>query len=129
MEVWLMQGQSICIVALMLLGILKRRDRRMHVRIMYLAIIWDLILIAQIELSRSAILKASAAMKNPMILNIHVFLAVSAVVLYGFMVYSGRQMIANVPGVRARHKVLGYTTFLVRILVLITSYWAVVPKE
>ena len=129
MEVWLMQGQSICIVALMLLGILKRRDRRLHVRLMYSAIIWDIILILQIELSRSAILKASAAMKNPMILNVHVLLAVSAVVLYGFMIYSGRQMLRAVPGVRARHRVLGYTTFLVRILVLITSYWAVVPKE
>lgn len=124
-----MQGQSICIVALMLLGILKRRDRRLHVRLMYSAIIWDIILILQIELSRSAILKASAALKNPMILNVHVLLAVAAVVLYGLMIYSGRQMLNGVPGVRARHRVLGYTTFLVRILVLITSYWAVVPKE
>ena len=128
METWLMQTQSICIVLLMLVGILFRKRRQLHVRIMSLAIIWDVILILQVELSRSAILKATEVINNSMILNIHVSLAVATVVLYGFMVYTGRKMLADEPGIRAKHKALGYTTFVLRVMTLITSFWAVTPK-
>lgn len=123
-----MQTQSICIVLLMLVGILYRNRRQQHVKIMSLAIAWDIILILQVELSRSAVLKATNVIKNSMILNIHVGLAVATVVLYGFMIYTGRKMLANEAGIRAKHKALGYTTFLFRVLTLITSFWAVTPK-
>src|SRR5690606_10046783 len=116
METWLMQTQSFCIVLLMIVGILYRKRRQLHVKIMSLTIIWDVILILQVELSRSAILKATNVVKNSMILNIHVSLAIATVVLYGFMIYTGRKMLANEPGVRAKHKVLGYTTFIFRVL-------------
>lgn len=129
MEVWLMQSQSFCIVALMFAGILLRRNRRLHVRIMSFAMIWDVILILQIELSRSAILKASKAIDNALALNIHVTFAVSTVILYGFMVYTGRAFLGGRSEIRRTHRNLGYTTFFIRILTLITSFWAVVPKE
>ncbi len=128
MEAWLMQTQSLCIVLLMLLGIFKRRQRQLHVKIMSLAMIWDVLLILQIELSRSAILKASNAVSNPMMLNIHVSIAVSTVVLYGFMIYTGRALLSGRNEVRNKHKLLGYSTFLMRILTFVTSFWAVVPK-
>lgn len=123
-----MQTQSFCIVLLMIVGILYRKRRQLHVKIMSLTIIWDVILILQVELSRSAILKATNVVKNSMILNIHVSLAIATVVLYGFMIYTGRKMLANEPGVRAKHKVLGYTTFIFRVLTFVTSFWAVTPK-
>lgn len=123
-----MQAQSLCILLLMLAGIVARKRRELHVKIMSLAMIWDVILILQIELSRSAILKASNAVANPLALNVHVSFAVSTVVLYVFMVVSGKKMLANVPGVRGRHKVLGYTTVIFRTLTFITSFWAVAPK-
>ena len=128
METWLMQTQSLCIVLLMLAGIVARKRRQLHVKIMSSAMIWDIILILQIELSRSAILKASKAVTNPLILNIHVSFAVSTVILYGFMVYSGRKMLAGDIGIRPKHRILGYSTFLMRILTFITSFWAVAPK-
>ena len=128
MEAWLMQLQSLCIVLLMLVGILKRRQRQVHVKIMSVAMIWDVILILQIELSRSAILKASKALTNTMILNIHVSIAVSTVILYGFMVYTGRALLNGRNDIRQKHKLLGYTTFCMRLLTFITSFWAVVPK-
>ena len=90
--------------------------------------IWDIILILQIELSRSAILKASKAVANPMILNIHVGIAVSTVVLYGFMVYTGRALLSGRTDIRQKHKILGYSTFIMRILTFVTSFWAVSPK-
>ncbi len=128
METWLMQTQSLCIVLLMLAGIVARNRRQLHVKIMSSAMIWDILLILQVELSRSAILKASKAVTNPLILNIHVSFAVSTVILYGFMVYSGRKMLAGDVSIRAKHRILGYSTFLMRILTFITSFWAVAPK-
>jgi hypothetical protein len=129
MEVWIMQGQSLCILLLMIAGIIVRRRRDLHVKIMSTAIIWDLILILQVELSRKAILKASNALENPMILNVHVALAVSAVVFYGLMVYTGRALLSGKTQIRSKHRILGYSTFLIRVLVFVTSFWAVVPKD
>lgn len=123
-----MQTQSLCIVLLMLAGIVARKRRQLHVKIMSSAMLWDIILILQVELSRSAILKASKAVTNPLILNIHVSFAVSTVILYGFMVYSGRKMLAGDVSIRPKHRILGYSTFLMRILTFITSFWAVAPK-
>ena len=129
METLLMQAQSFCIVLIMLIGILYRKRRNLHVKIMSVAMIWDIILILQIELSRSAILKASKAATNAMILNIHVSIAVSTVLLYGFMVWSGRQILSGQSQNRNKHRMMGYITFAMRILTFVTSFWAVAPKE
>jgi hypothetical protein len=128
METWLMQGQSLCIVLLMIVGIYFRRSRQLHVKIMSMSMIWDVLLILQIELSRSAILKASKAMENALALNIHVSIAVSTVILYAFMVHSGRKLLAHQGNFRRRHKLLGWTTLFMRILTFVTSFWAVTPK-
>jgi len=128
MEAWLMQSQSICIVLLMIAGIVVRRKRSLHVKIMSFAMIWDVLLILQIELSRSAILKASKALTNTTLLNIHVSIAVATVILYAFMVYTGRALLNGKNEFRQKHKVLGYTTLAMRLLTFVTSFWAVTPK-
>jgi len=128
MEAWLMQIQSLCIVLLIIFGVFVRRQKQLHVKIMSVAMIWDVLLILQIELSRSAILKASKALSNTMALNIHVSIAVSTVVLYAFMVYTGRKLLKGDNSIRSKHQLLGYTTLFMRILTLITSFWAVTPK-
>jgi len=129
MEAYVMQFQSLCIVFTMAFGIMVRRNRKLHIKVMSLAIIWDVILILQIELSRSAILKASKAMSNAFALNVHVTIAVLTVVLYGFMIQSGRQIIKGRGDIRKKHKILGFTTFSLRILTFLTSFWAVSPKS
>jgi len=129
MEAKLMQLQSFCILLLMVLGIIVRRRRKAHVRIMTVAMMWDVILILQIELSRSAILTATKALSNPLILNIHISIAVSTVILYGFMIYTGKKMLAGEVSIRSKHRILGYSTFFMRVFTFITSFWAVVPKE
>ena len=123
-----MQGQSVSIVLLMLAGIYFRRNRNLHVKIMSAAMIWDILLILQIELSRSAVLKASKVISNSTSLNIHVAIAVTTVVLYGFMIQSGRKLLSGQAQVRARHRFLGWTTLFMRILTLLTSFLAVSPK-
>lgn len=129
MEAQIMQLQSFCIVVLMITGVFFHKKKNLHVKIMSFSMLWDVILILQIELSRSAILKASKAMTNSMALNIHVSIAVLTVVFYGFMIHSGRSVLSGNKLMRNRHKLLGYSTLSLRILTFITSFWAVTPKE
>lgn len=126
---WALQIQSIIIILVMVIGIIVRRNRKLHVKMMSFAMIWDIILILQIELNRSAILKASKAVSNPMILNVHVGIAVATVLLYGAMVYTGRALLSGRNEIRPKHRFLGYSTLCMRVLTFITSFWAVVPKE
>jgi hypothetical protein len=128
MEAYLMQFQSLCIVLTMTLGIIVRNKRKLHIKIMSLTIIWDIILILQIELSRSAILKASKAMSNEFALNLHVSIAVLTVIFYGLMIQSGRSIINGHNEMRKKHRILGFTTYALRILTFVTSFWAVSPK-
>jgi hypothetical protein len=120
-----MQTQSFFILALMIFGITQAKKRSLHVKIMSTAMIWDVILILQIELSRSAILKASKAMSNPMLLNIHVSIAVTTVIFYVFMVLTGRKVLSGQNQLMKRHRLLGYTTTVLRALTFATSFLAV----
>lgn len=122
------QTQSILIFLLMVFGIYKRRNRKVHVPVMSAVLLLDVILILQIELGRSAIDKASKAMINPMILNIHVTFAVLSVVFYVLLVFTGRKLLKGDQSMRPRHRLFGWTAFALRTLTLITSFFAVVPK-
>ena len=115
------QSQSFLIVGLLLYGVYVRRNRFKHVRIMKLAIFWDLLLVAQIELSRQAIATASKLTQNPTMLIIHISLAVSTVLLYFVMLYTGPKLLKGDETIRKWHKPIGWTTLTVRILTLITS--------
>ena len=126
------QLQSFLILGIMSWGIYLRRQKVIHLKMMSTAIVWDLLLIAQIELNRGAIDKASASMfSNTLshtILNIHIVLAVSSVLLYIAMIISGRKLLKGSLTIRPKHKLLGWTTYIVRILTFITSFWAVSPQ-
>jgi hypothetical protein len=119
------QIQSVLIYALMIFGISKRRQRNIHVPTMIAVLTWDILLILQIELNRGAIAKASNAMKNAAILNIHVSLAVSCVVFYVLLIYSGRKLLKGERTYKLRHRIFGWTAFALRTLTLITSFMAV----
>lgn len=121
----LFQIQSGIILFLLYLGIYFRHARQTHLYIMSTVIIWDLILILQIELTRSAVMKASEAMKNPMLLNIHVSIAVSTVILYILQVSSGRGILKGLTNRRGFHKKCGIATTILRTLTFITSFFAV----
>jgi hypothetical protein len=126
---WLMQSQSLIIVILMIVGIVVHRRRSLHVKIMSSLIVWDILLILQVELGRKAIMKASKALTNPALLNIHVSIAVSTVLLYIVMILTGRKVLAGNNDILPHHRRIGYTTFVMRLLTFATSFWAVVPDE
>lgn len=122
------QTQSFIIYALMIFGITKRKNRKIHVPVMSAVLILDVILILQIELGRSAVEKASKALVNPLILNIHVSFAVLSVVFYVLLVITGRKLLKGEHTIRPRHRLFGWTAFALRTLTLITSFFAVIPK-
>lgn len=126
MSAVIFQIQSVLIVALMLYGVSKvlgkRKNRFQHIRTMKFAMIWDIVLILQIELTRGAIAKASKAMENTAILNVHVTLAVVTVLLYIFIYNSGKKLDSGDETKRGKHKILGLCALTTRIATLITSF-------
>ena len=106
----------------MLYGYFARDNRSQHMKIMKTVIVWDLLLVLQIELSRGAIIKASKAMTNTLILNVHVSLAVSTVLLYGLIFYTGRRLSKGDESIRKFHKPIGYLTLTTRLATFITSF-------
>ena len=127
MSAIIFQAQSLIIVALMLYGVSRvvkaKKERYRHVKIMKLVMIWDILLILQIELSRGAIMKASKVMENMVILNIHVSLAVATVLLYGLMAYTGKKVMGGDNTVLPKHKLLGRLTVCARLATLGTSFF------
>lgn len=120
----LFQIQSFLIMSLIIYGATQAKKRNRHIKIMSTAIIWDILLILQIELTRGAIEKASKAVSNPIMLNIHVSIAVSTVLLYLVMIYTGRKVLKGENNILPKHKIFGKFTVLMRILTFITSFWA-----
>jgi uncharacterized membrane protein YozB (DUF420 family) len=122
------QIQSTIILLLFFFGIfvvIKKKNRLTHAKIMSLAIIWDLLLIVQIEFNRKAIEKAIKISSNSSILSIHIGLALSSVVLYMFMMYTGRRILKGNNSLINQHRKLGRLTMLLRTLTYITSFWVV----
>lgn len=126
MSAIIFQTQSILIVALLLYGVSlvigKTKNRYRHVKYMKAAIIWDVLLVLQIEFTRGAIAKASKAIENTVILNVHVLLALTTVLLYGFIYWSGKKLNEGDESRRKMHKTLGFTALTTRIATLITSF-------
>ncbi len=119
----LFQTQSVLILLLMFAGVYIHKKRKLHIKTMSTAMIWDILLILQIELNREAILKATNIATSHVQLKIHLFFAVSSVLLYLIMVKSGLDVLKN-PDKRSLHKKLGITTLFFRTMTLITSFWA-----
>ena len=121
----LFQVQSFLILSLIFLGIYFRKTRSKHVKIMASAISWDLLLILQIQMNRSAIQKAARVIENPMMLNIHVSIAILTVLFYFALIYTGRKLLKGHNTVRPKHKFLGWSATVLRALTFITSFFAV----
>lgn len=125
MSAILFQLQSTCVVALLILGALQaKKNRKLHQRMMSFAMAWDIIIILQIEITRHAVEKAMTISNNTMILNIHVALAVSTVVLYAIVFTLGRKVMQGQTHLIAKHKNFGKITLVLRLLTYLTSFSA-----
>ena len=113
--------QSFCILCVLGVGILLRRRRRWHVSLMLGAMVWDIVLILQIELFRDAIFKASRFMENSPLLNVHITLAVITLFFYGASLYTGKRLLAHDFSARKLHRRVGVGAFSLRILTFVTG--------
>jgi uncharacterized membrane protein YozB (DUF420 family) len=123
MSAILFQLQSFAIICLLVFGISQHRNRLKHKQIMWSAVIWDLILIVQIELNREAVEKALTTQDNTPILNIHVCLALITVVLYFVAIYLGQSVLKGKNHLLKFHKNLGKLVLLLRVMTFITSFF------
>ena len=119
------QIQSTLIVVLFLVGFYFRKVRKIHIPLMATAIIWDIVLILQIEFTRSAINKAMKVPSNPGLLNFHVSIAVLTVFLYVFMGRTGYLLKKGMIQPRRMHKVMGFLTIICRLSTYVTSFFIV----
>lgn len=120
------QIQSALILLLMHSGvyiILNKRNISLHTKLMGTAIAWDILLVLQIELTRGAVAKAMKAPANPLILNIHVAMAITCVLLYFVMIYSGRKIMSGDRSLLKLHRLSGALTLTLRTLVFATSFF------
>jgi len=119
------QIQSILIIATMIYGISQAKKRLLHKKIMSFAMAWDVLLILQIEFTRHAVEKAISLTDNSIILNIHLFLAVTTVLFYPILIILGRKIISGQKSLIPIHRLFGRTTIIFRILTFITSFYVI----
>lgn len=138
MSTIIFQIQSVFIVALMLRGIWlilgKERKIFKHMKTMKVVIVWDLLLILQIELNRGAINTAMKALENKWLLNVHILLALSTVITYGILFHAiskylkaqGSGQITTQGASRnpflKRHSIAGKICVSLRVMTLVTSF-------
>lgn len=119
------QIQSTLILLLMYVGVYYRQFPTRHVKIMGTTIVWDILLILQIELTRGAIVKAGKSMINPTFLTVHIAIAVLTVLLYFGLIYTGRKMLAKDYGVHKLHRLMGRLAVFCRTFTYVSSYFVV----
>ena len=124
----LFQVQSFIILAMLYYGVTQRKKRSKHIKIMVSAIIWDFILVLQIELSRGAIKQASELVTAPLMLKVHLFFAIGSALLFIAMLIMGRKVIKGNNKLLPIHAKLGWTTLFFRTATLVTSYFIVASK-
>lgn len=75
----------VCLI--LVVGVLNRRRRRVHIPLMVSALIIDLSVVAYIEFTRDAV--ASAQKKMGPLMIVHLAFSISVLILYGVQVYTG----------------------------------------
>lgn len=115
------QLQSAVILLLVYYGVFIRKNKNLHPKVMTIAIIWDFILVLQIELARSAIKKAIDINSHSMMLNIHLFFAISTAVIFLVLLFTGRKLLKGEFKYRKNHIKLGVIAVFFRTATLITS--------
>ncbi|MCY4645247.1 MAG: hypothetical protein OXB88_11575 [Bacteriovoracales bacterium] len=119
----LFQTQATLIAILFLIGLYFKTHRSRHVKIMSTAIVWDLLLVGQIEWNRGAVGKAVRFEENTWLLNTHVTAAILTVLLYGAMIYTGRKLLKGQNTFRPLHKKMGLSTLGLRLFVYVSSFF------
>jgi len=120
----LFQCQSFLVLVLLTCGIVARKNRAAHLRWMICALILDLALVLQVELTRSVVQSAGTLETNTLLTNIHIALAVANVFSYIITIITGIRLVKGHAAIRTFHRRAGWTSYFIRILVFATSFTA-----
>ncbi len=99
----------------------RKRDRRMHKRLMIGAFVVDLALVLYIEVTAQAVEQVGGDM-SPLLL-FHVIVSTGAFLLYFVMFALGRRLDAGREEARAAHRNVGILFLLLRLTNYVTSYF------
>ena len=115
---------SLIVCILLVVGVMNRRRKRIHIPIMLSAIVIDLGMVLYIELTRGAVKQAAAKMGPLMI--VHIIISCGVLVLYGMQVWTGiRKARGATSGVHRRVMIplisLRILNFLTSIMVMVLS--------
>ena len=113
---------STFVVALLCIGLWKRRTPKIHIPVMITAFVMDLLSVLYIEYSRSVIeMVVHEAATMPLLLQIHVPISIIAFLLYFPQIILGIMVRRGNKKVQHWHKKVGYTFVLFRGCNYITS--------
>lgn len=103
---------STAVVGLIVLGVLNRRSRALHQRLMTTAFILDLVLVLYIETTRHAVERVAGS-AGPLVW-FHAAVSTAVLGLYIAQLRLGRQLLAGRTASRRVHLALGLTFLLCR---------------
>ena len=110
---------SILVCVLLVVGVLNRRNRRVHIPLMLSAFLTDLGMVLYLEIRRHVIESIPGRPMTPLLI-IHISISTIVLVLYGLQIYTGIQ---NAKGRRSPwHAKVGAGFLLLRFGNLITSF-------
>lgn len=112
---------SFFVLVVIATGLSQRRDRTRHIPLMALAFVVDLGLVLYLELTRSAVARASELASQ--MLSIHVGFAITTLVLNIALIASGVAIAKGKPGLRKWHKRLAALFLFCRISTFLTAFW------
>lgn len=120
------QFQSFCIFSLMIYGVSVSRKRKWHIKIMTASMIWDLLLILQLQYEREAV---QGAIRSFTVFNyplwIHLFFACCSLILYIVMISLGRSLLGGKREILKQHRFFGWVTLSFRFLTFVTSFFVI----
>lgn len=110
---------SAFVCVLIVVGLLNRRRKRVHIPLMLSALIIDLSMVLYLEIRRGVVESIPHRPMTPLLI-VHIIISVTVLVLYGIQVYTGIQ---NAKGRRsAWHPRVGATFVVLRFANLVTSW-------
>ena len=111
---------------LLVAGYLRRRDRRLHVRLMVSGIVLDILLVLYLQVTRSAI-QSALAFSLKILQQVHIGFSTVALLLYFPVLYLGVRLVRGekTPGLRERHMRVALAALAFRTLgfIFMFSMW------
>lgn len=110
---------SVFVCLLLVIGVLNRRTRRIHIPMMLSAFLIDLSVVLYLEIRRGVVESIPGRPMTPLLI-VHIGISTIVLVLYGLQIHTGIQ---NAKGRRSPwHRKVGAAFLLLRFGNLITSF-------